>query len=126
MSSANLHSLPATILGWTQVPLAQSAWVQIPQLSFFARQAYPEDVAFALATCSGQHTRSRTLNMTTAKVEVVCFVLFCVFVVFMFVPSRRNKRQRKEVPFALKEMSQPRCRSQARSPLGRGIPAGTH
>ena len=26
---------PSGLRGWTQVPLAQAAWVQIPQLSFF-------------------------------------------------------------------------------------------
>ena len=29
--------------------MAQRAWAQIPQLSFFWSQAYPEDAAFALA-----------------------------------------------------------------------------
>ena len=78
MSSANLYSLPSTVCPnglkeWTQVPLAQVAWAQIPQLSFFFRQAYPEDVAFALAMCSGraQHTCSPNLHMIAAKMEAL-------------------------------------------------------
>ena len=40
---------------------------------FVGRQACPEDVAFALATCSGQvqHTRSLNLHMITVKVEAL-------------------------------------------------------
>ena len=42
-------------------------------LTFFAHQAYPEDVAFTLATCSGQvqHTRSLNLDMIAVKVEAL-------------------------------------------------------
>ena len=78
MSSANLHALPSTVCPSglrerTQVPLAQVAWAQNPQLSFFFRQASPEDVAFALAMCGGrvQHTCSPNLNMITTKTEAL-------------------------------------------------------
>ena len=35
---------PSGLRGWTQVPLAQAAWVQIPQLSFFRSIAAPTDM----------------------------------------------------------------------------------
>ena len=54
---------PSGLRGWTQVPLAQAAWVQIPQLSFCRRpQYFMANLSFPLNTPSpNAPTRSRNI-----------------------------------------------------------------
>ena len=59
-------TVPLNVGGRTSSGAFDTVWLS-------ADQAYPEDVAFTLATCSGQgqHTRSLNLNIITVKVEAL-------------------------------------------------------
>ena len=52
--SRNSRTLcPSGLRGWTQVPLAQAAWVQIPQVSLFCLQVFEK------IRCAKQHATSQ-------------------------------------------------------------------
>ena len=51
---------PSGLRGWTQVPLARAAWVQIPQLSYSMVTCHHTRMLCVPTPCNMQHGRSYT------------------------------------------------------------------